>query len=47
MSPNTTGSGAPGDVWDAAATIPDSKAVAKVTVLCGKKSVAELSLKKG
>jgi hypothetical protein len=46
MSPNTTGSGAPGDVWDAKATIPDSSAVAKVTVLCGKKSVAELSLKK-
>ena len=46
MAPNTTGSGAPGDVWDAAATIPDSKEVEKVTVLCGKKSVAELPLKK-
>ncbi|HEX6741790.1 MAG TPA: hypothetical protein VF079_08370 [Sphingomicrobium sp.] len=46
MAPNTTGSGAPGDVWDAAATIPASGAVDQVTVLCGKKTVAELSLKK-
>ena len=46
MVPNTTGSGAPGDWWDLSATVPDSAGVEQVTVLCGKKSVAELSLKK-
>jgi hypothetical protein len=46
MGPNTTGMGAQGDWWDVGATVPASGAVEKVTVLCGKKSVAELSLKK-
>ena len=46
MAPNSTGSGAPGDWWDLSATVPASSSVVKVTVLCGKKSLAELSLEK-
>ena len=46
MAPNSTGTGAPGDWWDVSATVPASSAVTKVTVLCGKKTVAELPLKK-
>ena len=47
MPPNTTGSGVADDWWDVAAAVPDSTAVTKVTVLCGKKTVAELEVKKG
>ena len=46
MGPNTTGMGAQGDWWDLAAAVPASSAVEAVTVLCGKKTVAELALKK-
>ena len=46
MAPNTTGSGVPGDWWEVGATVPASAAVGQVTVLCGKKTVAELPLKK-
>ena len=46
MAPNSTGSGAPGDWWDVGATVPASSGITKVTVLCGKKVVAELPLKK-
>lgn len=47
MVPNTTGSGVADDSWDVAAAVPDSATVTKVTVLCGKKTVAELQVKKG
>ena len=47
MPPNTTGSGAPGDWWDITGSVPNAAAVEKVTILCGKKTVAELTLKKG
>jgi len=47
MAPNTTGVGAPGDWWELSAAVPASTAVRSVTVLCGKKTVAELELKKG
>lgn len=46
MAPNTTGSGAPGDWWDVTGSAPDSAAATSVTVLCGKKVVAELPVKK-
>ena len=47
MAPNTTGSGVAGDWWDVAGAVLDSGAVTKVIVLCGKKTVAELPVKKG
>ena len=46
MAPNTTGMGAEDDWWDVNVTIPDSGAVKKVTVLCGKKIVAELVVRR-
>jgi hypothetical protein len=46
MAPNTTGVGAEDDWWDVNVTIPASGAVKNVTVLCGKKSVAELAVRR-
>ena len=45
MAPNTTGTGAPDDWWAVTGTVPNSAGAASVTVLCGKKVVAELPLK--
>lgn len=47
MAPNNTGYGALDDWWDVAVTVPDSGAVANVTVLCGKKEVARLKVRRG
>jgi hypothetical protein len=46
MAPNTTGYGAPDDWWDVSTTIPASGGVNTVTVLCGKKQVAELKVRR-
>jgi len=43
---NTTGFAAPENWWDVSATIPNSSAVTSVTVRCGKKMLAELSIKR-
>ena len=47
MAPNTTGMGAPDDWWDVNAAVPAGATVDSVTILCGRKTVAELPLKKG
>ena len=47
MGPNTTGMGAVDNWWEVSLTVPDSGAVTSVTVLCGKKPVAELQVKRG
>ena len=44
MAPNTTGVGAEDDWWDVNLTVPASGAVKSVTVLCGKKVVADLKI---
>jgi len=44
MTQNNTGMGAQDNIWDASVTIPGSAAVKSVTVLCGKKTVAELTV---
>ena len=46
MAPNTTGVGAEDDWWDVSVTIPGSTAVKGVTVLCGTKTVAELTVRR-
>ncbi len=46
MGQNTTGVGAEDDWWDVALTVPNSGGVNNVTVLCGKKVVAELAVKR-
>jgi hypothetical protein len=46
MAPNTTGVGAEDDWWDVSVTIPGSTAVKSVTVLCGTKTVAELTVRR-
>ena len=46
MGVNTTGMGARDNWWDVSATVPDSAAVDSVKVMCGKKVVADLPLKK-
>jgi hypothetical protein len=43
---NTTGFAAPENWWDVSATIPNSSAVTSVSVRCGKKMLAELSIKR-
>jgi len=45
MTPNTGATGAPENWWDVAATIPNSAGVASVNVMCGNKTVAQLSVK--
>ena len=46
MGPNTNAYGAPGNWWDATATIPGSSGVDAVTVMCGTKTVAQLKVAK-
>jgi len=46
MAPNT-GYADDDNWWDLAATVPDSGAVTQVTVLCGKKEVAKLKVRRG
>ena len=41
---NDTGYGAQDDTWDLSATIPNSSAVTTVTVTCGEKTAATLSV---
>lgn len=45
MAPNTTGTGAPDDWWAVTGTVANSADATSVTILCGKKVVAELPLK--
>ena len=45
MGPNTNATGAPENWWDVTATVPNSAAVASVTVMCGTKTVAQLPVK--
>jgi hypothetical protein len=47
MAPNTTGMGAQDNWWDLSTTIPGSGAVQSVTLFCGKKTVAELKVRRG
>ena len=44
MAPNNTGYASPGNWWDVTATIPDSAAATSVTVMCGTKTVATLTV---
>jgi len=44
---NDTGYSAEDDWWDLSAQIPAAAAVEGVSVMCGKKAIAELPLKKG
>jgi len=46
MAPNT-GYSDEDNWWDVAITVPGSTAVASVTVLCGKKEVAKLKIRRG
>lgn len=46
IQPNATGFAAPENWWDVSATIPDSAAVTRVTVRCGKKTLAELQVQR-
>jgi hypothetical protein len=46
MGPNTTGFGRPDGWWDVTATIPGSAAAKNVTVMCGTKTVATLTVKR-
>lgn len=46
MAPNTTGVGAEGNWWNVGLTIPNSEAVKNVSVLCGRKAVAELTVRR-
>lgn len=45
LGPNTGQFGAPDNWWDVDSTIPNSAGVNQVTLMCGKKIVAELSVK--
>jgi hypothetical protein len=44
---NDTGYSAEDDWWDLSAKIPAAAPVESVSVMCGKKAIAELPLKKG
>ena len=44
---NDTGYSAEEDWWDLSAQVPATAAVERVSVMCGKKAIAELPLKKG
>lgn len=46
IGPNTTGYGSAGDWWDVSYALPGSGGVTDVTILCGKKVVAELKVKR-
>ena len=43
---NTTGYGAPENWWEVTASVPDSSGVESVTVMCGKKTLADLTVPK-
>jgi len=47
MVPNNTGFADEDDWWDVAVTVPDSTTAANVIVLCGKKEVARLKVRRG
>ena len=47
MAPNDTGFSDEDNWWDVAITVPESSAVTGVTVLCGKKEVAKLKVRRG
>lgn len=47
MAPNDTGFSDEDNWWDVAIIVPESSAVALVTVLCGKKEVAKLKVRRG
>jgi len=47
MAPNNTGSGVLDNWWDVSGSVAGAAAVEKVAIMCGKKTVAELPLKKG
>jgi len=47
MAPNNTGMGAVENWWDISGSVAGAAAVEQVAVMCGKKTVAELPLKKG
>ncbi|HET8750867.1 MAG TPA: hypothetical protein VFM42_09015 [Sphingomicrobium sp.] len=44
LTQNDTGYGAPGNWWDVEQTIPNSQAVKTVTVTCGEKTLATLTV---
>jgi putative lipoprotein len=46
MAPNDTGYAKPDGWWDVSASIPGSSAVTSVTVMCAKKTVATLTVKR-
>ena len=46
VTSNDTGFGAPENWWDVSATIPNSAAIDTVTVRCGARTLAELSVPK-
>lgn len=46
IAPNT-GYASPDNWWDVSFTIPNSAAVANIAVRCGRKTVAELTVKRG
>ena len=47
ITTNNTGFASPDNWWDVTAAIPNAGGVEAVTVMCGKKTVAELPLKRG
>jgi len=47
MAPNNTGMGAVENWWDVSGSIPGAAGAETVSIMCGKKTVAELPLKKG
>lgn len=46
MAPNTTGYAMGDNWWDVSATIPNSAAAKTVTVMCGKKTLATLTVRR-
>lgn len=44
MGPNTGATGAPDNMWDVSASVPNSGAVTSVAVMCGSKTVAQLTV---
>jgi hypothetical protein len=44
MGPNAAATGAPDNWWDVTAAIPNSASVTTVSVMCGKKTVAQLTV---
>jgi len=46
MAPNDTGYASPGNWWDVSTSIPNSATAMSVTVMCGTKTVATLTVKR-